>query len=107
MRCKQGDMAILLKTLSGANVGRIVDVTEYLGFFEQFGAFTYNGQEYRVPITDHYWWVTVSGERPLETGMGPTTKAYGPDSWMRPLRPDDPEGLQTHEKEKDDALLAG
>lgn len=86
MRCKVGDLAIILRSVTGKNEGRIVSVVEYVGFYHADESFVHNGIVCRVPITDNYWWIiSPSG---LETALGPTTKAYGPDTWLKPLPPD-------------------
>lgn len=86
MRCTQGDIAILLKSVTGQNDGKIVDVVQYIGFFNAEESFEYNGIMCRVPITDHYWWIECAAG--LETPIGLTTRAYGPDTWLLPLPKD-------------------
>lgn len=86
MRCSEGDLAVLLRSVTGKNDGKIVDVAQYIGYFNAEESFDYNGIMCRVPITDHYWWITC--EAGLETPIGPTTRAYGPDTWLRPFPKD-------------------
>jgi hypothetical protein len=86
MRCKAGDLAIVLRSVSGKNEGRIVSVAQYIGYYHAEESFEYNGIRCQVPITDNYWWITSPNE--METYVGPTTKAYGPDTWLKPIRPD-------------------
>lgn len=86
MRCKVGDLAIIIRSVTGKNDGKIVSVVEYLGYFNANEEFVYNGITCRVPITDNYWWITSPSE--MQTYVGPTNKAYGPDTWLKPLRPD-------------------
>lgn len=86
MRCKVGDIAILLRSLTGKNDGKIVDVVEYIGYFEAEQSFEHRGINCRVPITDHYWWIYCAAG--LETPYGTTSKAYGPDTWLKPIPPD-------------------
>lgn len=97
MRCKQGDRAFIIKAVNPVNVMRIVNVAEYIGKFGANETFEYRGEHYRVPISDHYWWVqTPPGSGGLETGAGETSRANLPDSWLKPFPPDlldgDPEG---------------
>jgi hypothetical protein len=106
VRCKQGQLVIILKTLTGNNIGRIVTAAEYIGYLEQHQQFEYRGNQLAAPITDHYWWITVAGDRPLETAAGPTTKAYSPDGWLKPILPDEDDDLTTTEKDHEDALSA-
>lgn len=86
MRCKRGDSAFIVKSLNLSNLGKVVDVKQYIGYIEANKTFDYNGIACRVPITDHYWWVYSAGG--LDTPMGPTNIAYLPDTWLQPIRPD-------------------
>lgn len=86
MRCKQGDLAILLKSVTGRSDGKIVDVKQYIGFFNAEEIFVHNGINCSVPITDHYWWIHSSSG--FETPYGSTSIAYSPDTWLKPLPPD-------------------
>lgn len=89
MRCKQDDLAIILKSVSGANTGKIVTVAEYIGFIQQNEFFEYRGVGYRVPITDNYWWVTTPRDKSgFDTHEGETSKGYIADLWLQPIRPD-------------------
>lgn len=87
MRCKQGDLAFVTRAINLTNVGKVVTVLQYCGFFQAGEVFVYNDIFCKVPITDHYWWITTSRE--IDTAIGPTSRAYGPDSWLLPIRPDD------------------
>lgn len=86
MRCKVGDIAILIKSLTGHNIGKVVDVVEYIGYFQAEEVFVHNNISCRVPVTDHYWWIYCKAG--LYTPMGECNKAYGPDTWLKPIRPD-------------------
>jgi len=85
-RCKVGDLAFIKKAIIQENVGRVVSVVQYIGFLSADEQFEYNGIACRVPVTDHYWWIT--SKTPLETPVGPTNKAYGADMWLEPIKPD-------------------
>jgi hypothetical protein len=85
-RCKQGDLAYVIKSLVPTNLRKIVTVGGYVGHFQAMEGFEYNGIYCRVPITDHYWWIECPGG--LDTFMGPMSRAVGPDTWLEPIRPD-------------------
>lgn len=106
MRCKQGQLAIIIKSMTGSNDGRVVTVAEYIGYLQQHQQFEYRGTVLAAPITDHLWWVTTSADRPLDTPMGPTTKAFIPDTWLKPILPDDDQDDATTKKDREDALSA-
>ena len=86
MRCKVGDLAIVLKSYTGRSEGKVVSVVEYIGFCEGQSCFDYRGHACLTPITDNYWWVTAP--TPFDTAFGPTSRAYVPDSWLKPIGPD-------------------
>lgn len=97
MRCKPGIQAIILKAVKRENVGRVVTVRSYIGHYQQNETFDYNGITCRVPISDHYWFVDCPGG--LETAIGPTTRAYCPDTWLLPITPPPPVDVKTQHKE--------
>lgn len=83
MRCKQGDLAFINKSIRPANVGKVVTCKEYLGYFicEE------NITEYTVAhMTDHYWLVE-SGHGDIELQHGHASTAYIPDLWLTPITP--------------------
>lgn len=84
-RCKQDDLAWIIKSLIPSNVRKIVTVKGYIGFFEGGQGFDHNGIYCRVPITDHYWWIECPGG--IDTFMGPMSIAVGPDTWLEPIKP--------------------
>lgn len=86
MRCKQGDLAFVVRSRSGNSEGKIVSVDQYIGHFKQNDSFEYNGILCQVPITDHYWWISTSGH--FVTATLETSKAYSPDLWLCPINPD-------------------
>lgn len=103
MRCEQGDIAIILKAQNPANVSKIVKVVQYIGYLSQEEVFVYNDILCKAVITDHYWWVLAEGS-PLETNAGTTSKAYMPDLWLQPIRPDLLDDDEDTVKEKDEEL---
>lgn len=86
MRCKQGDLAIVLKSVTGTSDGKYVTVCEYIGYFNAEEHFVHNGIHCQVPITDNYWWIECPSG--FQTPYGPTKRAYGPDTWLKPIPPD-------------------
>lgn len=85
-RCKQGQMAWIIKSLMPENIGKQVSIVGYIGYFEAEQSFEYNGMTIRVPVTSHYWWVTCPSG--LSTPVGETSKGVGPDIWLQPIDPD-------------------
>lgn len=83
---KAGQMAWQKKSIVEANVGRLVTVELYIGYMKEGTIFTHNGINTKMPITDHYWWITNA--RGIETPYGPTARAMAPDKWLHPIPPD-------------------
>jgi hypothetical protein len=80
MNVSEGDKAVIVFSVNPANIGRIVNVAEYIGKFkegEQFEAF---GMKSHCFVTDHYWWIEADD---LTIQLGPSPKAYIADSWLR------------------------
>lgn len=86
MRCKAGDLALIIKSNLISNRMLPVTVDVYIGYMNEGDKFEYNGINCVAPVSDHYWW--ISSKYGLETPYGPTTKAYSPDTWLLPIRPD-------------------
>lgn len=74
MNCKQGDLATIIKSVDGINVGKVVQVGQYMGEHSKLG-----------PI----WHIFSKGcDLITEYGaVGPGCDC--PDAWLRPLPPDD------------------
>lgn len=86
MKCNQGDLAKIIHSLRPENIGKTVLVEEYIGHFQQGEDFQFRGIVCKVLVTDHYWWVTT--DHGLTNMLGDTPKAYIPDTWLDPIRPD-------------------
>ena len=86
MNVEEGDKAVIVFSVNPANVGRIVNVAEYIGKFEQQEQFDFRGMTCEAPVTDHYWWIEADD---LTIMLGPSPRAYIADSWLRKLA--DPE----------------
>lgn len=86
MRCKAGQMAVVIKARNTANIGKFVTVETYIGMVETNSTFEYRDQLCRAhDITDHYWWVSSSSG--FVTVIGETSRTYVPDSWLMPIEP--------------------
>ena len=86
MKCEQGDLAKIIMSLRPSNIGKTVLVEKYIGHFKEGEEFEFRGVPCKAQITDHFWW--ISTEFGLSNMYGDTPKAYIPDSWLEPIRPD-------------------
>jgi hypothetical protein len=76
MRCKPGDLAVIVVSPSGHNLSKIVEVCAYRGIHSEFG-----------PI-----WRIRTGGSPLVTEYGCVGVTCDiPDAWLRPIRDSDGE----------------
>lgn len=94
MKCEKGDVAKIIMSLRPTNIGKTVLVEEYIGYLQQGEDFEFRGVPCKAQVTDHYWW--ISTDYGLQNMLGDTPKAYIPDSWLEPIRPE-----KTVEKEKE------
>ena len=95
MKCEQGDIAKIIMSLRPSNIGKTVLVETYIGHFKQGETFDFRGIVCTAQITDHYWWIAT--EYGLTNMLGDTPKAYIPDTWLEPIRP---EKLSQSEEER-------
>lgn len=86
MKCEKGDVAKIIMSLRSSNIGKTVLVEQYIGYLNEGEEFTFRSIPCKALITDHYWWVAT--EYGLTNMLGDTPKAYIPDSWLEPLRPE-------------------
>ena len=86
MKCEQGDIAKIIISLRPSNIGKTVLVEKYIGYFKEGEEFDFRGVLCTAQITDHYWW--ISTEYGLTNMLGDTPKAYIPDTWLEPIRPE-------------------
>ena len=98
MKCKQGDLAVIKFSIRQENIGRIVKVSEYIGYYEKGTLFQYRGMPYAAAITDNYWWIEAED---LSIMLGPSPRAYIPDTWLEPIKPDNKEKDLTAEDIED------
>tara|TARA_R110000782_G_scaffold146415_1_gene239176 strand:- start:511 stop:843 length:333 start_codon:yes stop_codon:yes gene_type:complete len=95
-RCKQGDMSIINNAIRPENKGKIVKVSEYLGYHLANDIIVLLGEHYSAFITGHYWLIESSSSS-LETQYGRSMIAIQPDLWLTPITPP---GSNTNESYK-------
>lgn len=86
MKCEKGDLAKIIHSIRPTNIGKTVLVDDYIGHFKAGEEFAFRGIPCKAIITDHYWWVAT--EHGLTNMLGDTPKAYIPDTWLEPIRPE-------------------
>lgn len=86
MKCEAGDLAKIIHSIRPANIGKTVLVDSYIGHFKSGEEFEFRGIPCKALITDHYWWVAT--DHGLTNMLGDTPKAYIPDTWLDPIRPE-------------------
>lgn len=92
MKCKAGDLAVILYSIRSENIGRIVRVKEYIDYFAQGETFQFRGQPCRCAVSDHYWWI---GGDDITILYGPSPQAYIPDSWLEPITSEQEKNRET------------
>ena len=92
----EGDKAVIVFSINTKNIGRIVNVAEYIGKFKEGEQFEAYGMKSQCLVTDHYWWIEAED---LNIQLGPSPKAYIADSWLRKLV--DPNKKVTTKAEKE------
>lgn len=102
MRCKQGDLAIIIKAIRSSNLGKIVTCKEMIGYFIMGEELTWNGEQFVAQDTD-YFWVIQAQDSGIDTLFGKSKEALSPDSWLRPLNG---EGLDASEDTSTDFEFA-
>ena len=81
MKCKLNDLCFILNSLRPSNLGKVVEIVEYLGYFQKDEQYKWNGEVWTAFDTDHYW--VIKGN--LETMYGISKMATIMDSWLLPL----------------------
>lgn len=101
MPCKQGDNAIIIRSLVPGNIGRVVKVGQFIGDFHSMQEYDIGDGISREAIADGvHWWIHAIGA-PLETYSGSQTNtAIVADSWLQPIR-GEPEKTKDTTKERD------
>ena len=95
MKCKQGDLAVIKFSIRPENIGRIVKVAELIGHYEKGTIFQYRGMPCQSFITDNYWWIEAED---LSIMLGPSPRAYIPDSWLEPIKSDEKDATKEAEE---------
>ncbi len=98
MNVSEGDKAVIIFSVNPVNVGRIVNVAEYIGKFSEREMFQFNGMQCMAPVGDHYWWIEAED---LNIQLGPSPRAYIADSWLRKLVDPDKKVSTQAQKELD------
>ena len=84
MNVSEGDKAVIVFSLRPENIGRIVNVVEYIGRFEKGEQWEFRSLPCQALVTDHYWWIEAED---LSIQFGPSPRAYIADSWLRKIEP--------------------
>ena len=101
MNVSEGDKAVIVFSINPSNVGRIVNVAEYIGKFKDGEQFEAHGMKCYCAVHDHYWWIEADD---LNIQLGPSPKAYIADSWLRKIVP--PEEKLSNKTEKELNIFA-
>ena len=102
MNVSQGDKAVIVFSVRPENVGRYVNVAEYIGKFKEGEQFEFRGLPCQALVTDHYWWIEAED---LSIQFGPSPRAYIADSWLRKIEPPKEKKKDQAEKELELDLL--
>lgn len=94
MRCKQGQLAFIIKSIRPENIGRVVTCVKHIGYYSQGDTVTISGENWVAFDTDDHWLI----EGNIETQYGPSKVAYIMDSWLKPL---DADGLTDDAENKE------
>jgi hypothetical protein len=98
MNVSEGDKAVIVFSVRPENVGRIVNVAEYIGKFKEGENFYFREMPCRALVTDHFWWIEADD---LSIQFGPSPRAYIADSWLRKIEPPKEKLSKKEEKELD------
>ena len=98
MNVSEGDKAVIIFSVRPENVGRIVNVAEYIGKVKEGEQFEFRTMPCQALVHDHYWWIEADD---LSIQFGPSPRAYIADSWLRKIVPPDEKLSNKQEKELD------
>ena len=101
MNVEEGDKAVIVFSINPKNIGRVVNVAEYIGKFKEGEQFEAYGMTCTCAVHDHYWW--IEGDD-ITIQFGPSPKAYIPDTWLEPIRPEQELRKISTKKELDTVL---
>lgn len=88
MNCKNGDLAFIKNAVRKENIGLIVTCKENLGYFLKGDKIEISGELWEAVISDNYWLIE-SASNSIETMFGKARTAYGPDTWLFPIKPEE------------------
>lgn len=86
MNCKPGDLAVVVRSVVPANIGRFVSVVRAVGWLQAEASVRIDGRTFRASEPGFYWW--LEADRPLlESGLlRPKTSGLAADDQLRPIR---------------------
>lgn len=85
MNCKPGDLAYIVKSATGASVGRVVEVVKSHGIGP-------NGPDWNVRTREPFKVVMRDG-----SGIKKSKNFLMPDAWLRPIS-----GVPVHDERRDE-----
>lgn len=91
MRCKQGCLAWINKSIRPANMNKVITCGSLIGYFIEGEEYEFMGKVMVAQVTD-YMWVIESNSNDIEVMGGHSNIAISPDSWLTPINlvpPDD------------------
>lgn len=86
MKCKQGDIAFIKKSIRQVNIGRVVTCKEMIGYYIMGEEIIWNSERFIAQDTDYFW--VISSKSGIETMYGKSLDALSPDSWLEPIKAD-------------------
>jgi hypothetical protein len=98
MNVEEGDRAVIIFSIRPENVGRVVNVAEYIGKFKEGEQFDFRGMPCQALVHDHFWWIEAED---LSIQFGPSPRAYIADSWLRKIVPPEEKLSTKHTEELD------
>jgi hypothetical protein len=98
LNVNEGDKAVIVFSINPKNIGRIVNVAEYIGKFKKGEQFEFRSMPCQAFVSDHHWWIEAED---LDIQIGPSPRAYIADSWLRKIVQPDEKFSKKEEKEFD------
>lgn len=92
MRCKQGGLAWINKSLRLSNMNKVITCGSLIGYFIEGEEYEFMGKTMVAQVTD-YIWVIESSSKDIEVLGGHSNIALSPDSWLTPINSIPPEDL--------------
>lgn len=86
MNCKPGDLAVVVRSVVPANIGRFVTVVRAVGWLQAEESVRIEGRTFRASAPGFYWWLEADSPL-LESGLlRPKTSGLAADDQLRPIR---------------------